>query len=172
MKLEKWALIAEIIGAFAIVVSLVFVGTEVQRSRMAQVQAGTQAVVSEFNSAVRSLAEDPELACIYVVGMQDYSSLRGSQRARFSAYHTGVNYAYQQMHSLFLQGAIDADTWTGVDRLVTDSAGVRGWRQWLSTREQWFGDVFRDYLDSKLESENSDNLVFYDDPQCSDLLGL
>jgi len=53
VKLEKWALIAEIVGGIAIVVSLIFVGYQVrQNTQVTQVAAYQQLIsgISEFNT--------------------------------------------------------------------------------------------------------------------------
>lgn len=66
MKLEKWALIAEIVGGIAIVVSLIFVGFEVRQNTQAtQIAAYQQLIngISEFNT--QTLA-NPELRAVRI----------------------------------------------------------------------------------------------------------
>lgn len=172
MKLEKWALIAEIVGGLAIVVSLLFVGLEVQRNRVAQIQTGTNTVVSEYNATIRVLAADPEFACIYALGVQDYFKLSGSQRVRLSAYLVATFNAVQQMYSLFLQGAVDAETWAGFDGVVTEVFKLPGFQQWFATRELWYGDDFRNYIHGKIEGSREVEPVIYDDPRCTGFLEL
>ena len=47
MKLEKWALIAEIIGGIAIVLSLVFVGIEIRRNTNAAYAATYDQILAD-----------------------------------------------------------------------------------------------------------------------------
>ena len=49
-----------------------------------QRQATTQAVVTDFGVGLRSLSENADLACVWVRGLEDYSSLTESERIRFS----------------------------------------------------------------------------------------
>ena len=55
MKLEKWALIAEIVGAVAIVISLLYVGFQIQLNTAEQQAASVQAIT----------ARDEQIAFIY-----------------------------------------------------------------------------------------------------------
>lgn len=124
MKLESWGLIAE-----------------------AQIQTGTQAVVSEYNDGIRALSTDPGLVCLYVRGTQDYSSLSGAERVRFSSYFLSM-FNVQQIHRLRLDGAIDRDIWSGFDAQLKDVVRLPGVYQWFETRAHWYGDDFRAYIES------------------------
>jgi len=55
MKLEKWALIAEIVGAAAVVMSLLYVGYQIQLSTSERRDASIQAITSR----------DEQIAFIY-----------------------------------------------------------------------------------------------------------
>ena len=48
MKLQKWGLVADVVSAIAVVLSLIFVGLQVKQNSDAQTQTGTQAVISEY----------------------------------------------------------------------------------------------------------------------------
>ena len=91
--LSKVHQIGELIAAVAVVISLVFVGYEVQQNSQAQTGIATEAVVRDFVVAIRTLSEDAEMACIYSIGAQDYEPLSGSERLRLSAYLLGIYYA-------------------------------------------------------------------------------
>jgi len=60
MQLKKYALIAEIVGGLAIVLSMFFVGYELHQSNKTSIQTATQAVVSDYAATLRTLSEDAE----------------------------------------------------------------------------------------------------------------
>ncbi len=166
-SLKKTHQLGELIAAVAVVISLVFVGYEVQQNSEVQSQMATEAVVRDFVGAIRSLSTNAEMACIYASGVQDFGSLSGSERLRLSAYLLGVYYAIQEMHSLTKRGAIDPGTWRGFDRLSQENMELPGVRQWFATRRHWFSDDFQLYVEELTLKPSPVNPVIYDDPACS-----
>ncbi len=146
MKLEKWALVAEIVGGVAIVLSLIFVGYEVQQNNQTQVQTATQAVLREYATSSRMLSVDPDMACIYLRGNQDYEKLNDLERFRYSSHLLSLYRTIQEMHNLMQQGAMDASEWASIHSMTRDSLRRRGTRQWLETRYHWFTEEFQAYL--------------------------
>lgn len=167
MKLENWSPIAEVVSAIAVVLSLIFVGLQIKQNSNAQVQTGTQAVVSEYNEGVRALSADPELVCIYVRGAHDYSSLSGAERVRFSSYFLSMFNVQQQIHRLRLEGAIDNDIWSGFDSQLKDIARLPGVYQWFETRANWYGHDFRMYIESARNGRPHSGMIPLADPACT-----
>ena len=90
MKLRNYALMAEIVGAFGIVLSLVFV--EIQIKDNSDILAA-QAVfdLRESNSLmVRDLISDPEFSDVIYRGYYDYESLSELENWRFAFWVTEV----------------------------------------------------------------------------------
>lgn len=111
MKLEKWALIAEVVSAIAIVLSLIFVGLQVQQgaeetalnTRAIQMNAyqDLTSQLSELNAAVIAY---PHVANLYqrvvVEGEQLQSSLEYQQiRAYFLMAYRQGEMAFRQFQS-------------------------------------------------------------------------
>ena len=69
MKLEKWALIAEIIGAVAIVVSLIFVGLEI-RNGADQTRLNTQAL--QMSAYQELIGEVNTLSRFYIQNLDEW----------------------------------------------------------------------------------------------------
>lgn len=76
---------AEIVGAIAVVVSLLFLALEVRRNRNAMESASVDTLVEGFNSTNALLASDPELAAIWIKGMGEPTSLTEVESMRFLA---------------------------------------------------------------------------------------
>jgi hypothetical protein len=168
MKLESWGLVAEVVSAIAVVLSLIFVGLQVRQNSEAQMQTGTQAVVTEYNNGIRALSADPNLVCLYVRGSQDYFALSGAERVRFSSYFLSMFNVQQQIHRLRLDGAIDEDIWRGFDSQLKDVVRLPGVYQWFETRAHWYGQDFRAYIQSvRTEPPQTDLMLLPADPACT-----
>jgi len=145
--LSKILQVGELIAAVAVVVSVGFVIVEIRENSEAQVRSTTQAVVGDYIGSLEQFVENPGLACLYIKGAQDYRSLSGSERLRFSAFYMSFYYQLQEMRRLADEGSIDADTWSGFHGLLTETTQYPGVRQWFSDRRHWFSARFQDYID-------------------------
>jgi len=165
--LSKIHQVGELIAAVAVVISLVFVGYEVQQNSQAQNRMATEAVVRDYVGTIRSVSGDAELACIYAAGVRDFESLSGSQRLRLSAFFLSTFYAIQEMHNLAQQGSIEPSIWRGFDELAREVHRLPGVRQWFKTRRHWFSEDFQRYVDENAQRSSPVGPLVYDDPACA-----
>ena len=94
MNLNDLANLGQIIGAVAVVVSLIYVALQIRQNTNAIRSAAAQTVHEHFASWYRLVAAEPDLSQIVVNGLRDYSSLSEMQRARFIAtYMAFVSYS-------------------------------------------------------------------------------
>lgn len=160
----------EVVAALAVVMSVVFVGVEIRQNSEAQIQSTTQAVVSDYIASLEKISESAEFACIYVKGAQNWLSLSGSERLRFSAFYMSMYYQLQEMHRLSADGSIDADTWSGFHSLLQETTQYPGVRQWFATRRGWFSARFQDHVDALIQDNMPiEDYLFEDgvDPACT-----
>ena len=162
--LDKIHKVGELVAALAVVLSLLFVGYEIQQSNQAQLQANTRAVIGEWIQKLRSMNEAPELACIYVNGIVDYLGMSGARRVRFSAYILSIMYAWEEIHYLASQGAVEERIWRGVDSGISEISHLPGFQQWYATRRHWFSDEFQTYIDESIrDAPFAEPLIFADE---------
>ncbi len=83
MSLQDWSNIAQVIGALAVVISLVYVGFQVKRNTSAVRSATAQAIHNNYGDWYMSMTSDAELNRIAIKGLKDYSSLEEVEKARF-----------------------------------------------------------------------------------------
>ena len=75
MNLNDLANIGQIVGALAVVVSLIYVALQIRQNTNAIRSAAAQTVHEHFASWYRLVSADPDLSQIVVNGLRDYSSL-------------------------------------------------------------------------------------------------
>lgn len=114
MKLQSYALIAEIVGAVGVVLSLVFVGIQLKDNTDI---LAAQAVfdLRESNSLmVRDLISDPEFSDVIYRGYYDYESLSELENWRFAFWVTEVLTHRMTAWKYEVEGLLDAEeieTW-------------------------------------------------------------
>jgi len=118
LKLKKWAQIAEVIGALAIIVSLIYVANEVRHNTEATQAATFQQMVQLSASALLAIAGNSELADIQRRGARDPDSLTEQEQFRYflivRAQWRGMEAAYfQHQH-----GVLGDSEWSSYESLM------------------------------------------------------
>jgi hypothetical protein len=161
--LDRMLLFGELVAAIAVVISVIFVAVEIRQNSKAQVQATTQAAVSDYVGSLELMASNREFACMYTRAVQDFDALDAAERLRFSAYYMSTYYQLQEMHRLAEEGAIDADTWSGFHGLLQETTRYPGVRQWFALRRTWFSERFQAYVDDLMRQEPGIEAAVFDD---------
>jgi len=138
--LKKFHRVGEFTASIAVVISLTFVGIEIAQNNQLNIETSTQRLVSELRGNQRSLSVNAEFACIYTKGMQDYLSLRGSNRIRYSAYLLSGFQVFEEMYLLMQRDRIEPDIWQGIHATLLELMQHRGNQEWFATRRHWFGN--------------------------------
>jgi hypothetical protein len=102
--LEELAQLATVVSAVAVVISLVYVGSELSRNTAAVRGAATQAVFNASSNTLLSVAADSSLARIRQVGDQDPSLLNDADAYRYRAF-TRQNWL--SLQNAYLQNQLD-----------------------------------------------------------------
>lgn len=147
MSLERAALIAEILGGFAVLVSVIYLALQISdNNRLLRSQSHYNALeVLQRPFAV--MLENADLAEILQHCNDDPDGVADLAWSRCTNYifmqANGWEYTYYQN----LDDAVPPSLWVGVDGYFSNEARTKaGWvRFWVET-EQGFGEPFKTYL--------------------------
>lgn len=113
-RIEYWSLIAEIIAAIAVVISLVFVGFQLRHANTIAVRDEANATMEQWSSIRRSLYQDAATAEVFAQGLKDPQTLSPGDQLRFRFMLR--EYAWATWH-----------IWDRIDReLIPESHWVNG----------------------------------------------
>ncbi len=135
IKLAEIAQIAEVIAAVAVVVSLIYVGTEVQSNTSAVRGAAMQGIATTDADALMTIAADAELSEIIRVGQQDPSRLNPADAFRYGLFLRQFWLSFQNIYQQSELGLIDSSVWQSYVSVI---CGM--WSQ-PGTRETWSNHV-------------------------------
>src|SRR5204862_6573242 len=76
---EAISAIGQLVGALAVVISLLYLAREVRRSAHATRVASMHSLSDKFNRWSQQLAEQPQLSELYYRGIHDSESLEGAE---------------------------------------------------------------------------------------------
>jgi hypothetical protein len=136
---EAISAIGQIVGALAVVISLIYLAREVHRNARATRRA---AMSSALDAAIRKfdqLAEHPDLAEVWHRGLEDFESLEGVDRTRFISYMHASFRTVEDAYYQHLEGHIDPRRWRGLEAVMREINTTPGVQAWWRSHSHWFG---------------------------------
>lgn len=148
MSWDAIAALAELLGALAVVVSVLYlahqVRTQVREARLAAIHE-----ISEgFREAIGATFMDPQLADVFVRGKDDPQALSEADRVQFIAF---MQRNYRMWEDAFYQhraGRVDDEHWRSIERQYASLLHWPGVRWVWSIRSDFYTPAFRTYVDA------------------------
>lgn len=138
-KHEKWArlsVLAELIGAVAVVLSLMYVAVEIRQNTQAVQSATYQELVARSNEFLVVLAQDSTLTDIWLRGEADLSSLTDTEGQRYwwivQAYWRNMENAFRQ-HERGMLGDLEYGVYVRLTCSPKAPGRRLGWRTHSAT---------------------------------------
>ena len=146
MDLDRIHKLGELAAAIAVVLSLLFVGYEVQQNSLAQKQLATRSLVKDWSDAVATL-EGREMACLSHRLATDPSNLTIREAGQIETAFWRIYKAHEELQSQYEQGMIDESVWNGFRRTAQDTMSTRGMRGWWHSYRDLYSERFQQYID-------------------------
>ena len=139
MTLNDLANIGQVIGAIAVVISLIYVALQIRQNTNAVRSATAQTVHEHFANWYHLIAADAELSRIAASGLRDYASLSEQERVRFiAAFMSFLSYS-QNAFLKWRQGLLAPALWTGWEQVILNLLGAPGGAALWKDRAYMFG---------------------------------
>ena len=101
---EAVSAIGQIVGAIALVISLIYVASEVRRNTRATHLAEIRSMHDAFNRWIQQIAEHPHLTEVYNRGIHDFESLEGTDLIGFFSLMHGAFRNHEEIYHLQAKG--------------------------------------------------------------------
>ena len=116
MNWEAIAAIGEILGATAVLVTIVYLAVQVRQNTASAAAATYDAALSGFNEINLAIAESEELTLIFTHGLTKPDSLSEIEAIRFALLmRAGMN-QYMKLLRLYQRGALPEQEWRSMAR--------------------------------------------------------
>ena len=151
-KIEKWAHIAEIVSAIAIVMSLIYVGYQV-RVNTITLRNGTQQSLLALGHDWDGWLVDRDFADVIARGNDDYSLLSSAEKLQYGKYvGTGLNVWEYAFYS-FRDGMMKEDFWRAWNASFRSKFHAATWQLIWRSVHQSYGEEFQRHVSSYTSSE-------------------
>jgi len=152
LKLSEVASIAEVIGALAIVISLVYVGIQVSDSTLAVRSATANDASAAMSAWYITTGNNPEASRVVLDGITNPEFLSREETAQFIYLIHGLFLEYQAAYYVSEQGTLDVEM---RESLVNTLLGVRdqpGFLMYWDQRQDLFQPSFRAFVDDLIQN--------------------
>ena len=150
MNLNDLANIGQVIGALAVVISLIYVAFQIRQNTNAVRTATAQAVHEHFAKWYQLVAADAELSKIVATGLRDYGSLSEQERVRFIAtYMSFLSYS-QNAFLKWREKLLAPPLWMGWELVIMNLVCAPGGKDFWKDRGYMFGEEFRRHVEDDL----------------------
>jgi len=159
MTLEDAYLLAGIIAALGVIVSLVFVGFQINQNTAATRMAAAQAVHANFADWYAHMLGDPELATISVKGLQDYGALNTEEKAQIVSLFMIFSLNMQDAFYKWQEGSLAPELWRSWEEVSLNLFSTEGGNAFWAERGYLFGQGFKTHISEVIMKRTPDPLA-------------
>ena len=156
-KLSDMASIAEVIGAVAIVVSLIYVGVQVKDSTRAVRSATANETSAALSTWYREIGTDPEAGRVFLDGMTNPELLSREELFRFIFLAHSVILEFQAAFYLAQEGTLDLELQASITNTLLAVKDQPGMALYWEQRGNLFQPSFQTYFNALIASGDPDN---------------
>jgi hypothetical protein len=150
MSLNDLANIGQVIGAIAVVVSLIYVALQIRQNTNAVRAATAQSLHEHFASWYHLIASDASLAELATNGLRDYTTLSDTEKARFVSLFMAFLAYFQNAFLKWKQGLLALSLWKSWEQVMMNLIGAPGGKALWKERAYLFDDEFRRHVEEDL----------------------
>lgn len=164
LKLSQWASVAEIIGAAAVIISLVYVGYQVNDNTSAIRSAAANDASVSMQSWYLEVGSNREASDLWFNAMTSPEPLATHDEFQFMMLMHAVLLGMQNSYLLSEEGTIDAEFREGITTALVAVKDLPGMARYWRQRRDFFHSGFAEYVDDLLAREAIETLDMYKRP--------
>ena len=161
LKLSEWASVAEIIGATAVIISLVYVGFQVNDNTSAIRSAAANDASVAMQSWYLEMGSNREASDLWFNAMTSPEPLPTHDEFQFMMMMHAVLLGMQNSYLLAQEGTIDAEFREGITTALVAVKDLPGMMRYWRQRRDFFHRGFAEYVDGLLAREAIETLDMY-----------
>jgi hypothetical protein len=140
--------IGEIVGATAVVISVLYLASQV-RGQVREAQLAAIHEVSEgFREGIAATFMDPHLSRVFNVGKDDFEGLNPEERIQFIAFLQRNYRVWEDAFYQFQAGRLDEHHWRSMEKQYSALLNWPGVQKVWDLRRDFFTPDFMQYVDT------------------------
>ena len=146
MNWEAISALGQIVGAIAVVISVIYLALQVRSNARQTRLASMRSMSDAFNGFLQGLAGNPQMGELWYRGVTDYESIQGVDLPRYNALIDHLFRIYEDMYYQNLEGHLDPRVWHGFQAPMRDIIAYPGIQDWWQSRSHWFSREFAEFV--------------------------
>lgn len=162
MTIQDWGAIGELIGAIAVVASLVYLAIQIRQNTQQVSHTLEASRLAAFERNIESgnrirdlMIRDPDLAELFLRGVQDFDGLESTEKFRFDLLLRNIFSATQGAYIRLLRVGANAPELESTAIVIDMLLGNPGVRQWLEKARTDWRTEFREFIRERLDRVES-----------------
>jgi hypothetical protein len=160
MSFQDWGAIGEVVGAVAVVVSLLYLAMQIRIQNREARLSTINSSLSEWNSLLSLVADNSELANIWNRGLKN-EELSEDDEVRFRAFANSYFRVVEGLYLQHLEGRLDDRLWHGIGKGYTELLAAAGLHRFWNHRKDWYSSEFREFVEAAIKSSETTIDSFY-----------
>jgi hypothetical protein len=161
LKLSEWASLAEIIGAFAVVISLLYVGIQVNDSASAVRAASANDASVSLQNWYLQIGSDQQTSELFYQALMSEEALSDQEEFQFLMMLHGAFLAFQNSFLLAEEGTIDAELREAITAAILGVKSLPGMARYWRQRRSYLHSGFANYVDQLLLQKSDVTVDIY-----------
>jgi hypothetical protein len=161
MKLQDFASVAEIVGGVAVVVSLIYVGVQLNDSTSAIRSAAASDATTNMQSWYLEMGSNRQASDIWFNAMRSPEPLPAHDEFQFLMSMHSVILGMQNSYLLTMEGTLDAEFGKAVTTAIVAVKDLPGMSRYWRQRRGFFHTGFAEYVDGLLAQDAIEALDIY-----------
>lgn len=154
MNWDAIGAVGELVGAAAVVVTLIYLSFQLRQNTKAMRLSSTEAVTVQLQNMFSLLASDQTLAEIFIEAAKS-SDLQDTHRVRYNAFCSNLARIYENAFLQKQENAMVLAHWAGMTRMMIDITKQAAFPSYWENRKHWFSEDFQQYMESEIISVDS-----------------
>jgi hypothetical protein len=157
MNWEALSALAEVIGAVAVVISIIYLARQITESNTTAQASTTLDVSKVFSDWHRGVNTTPDLADIWYRGMANDQSLDQKEKARFNFLNAEFFILAEGLYRQFRLGFVKDEAWQPMERIIPKFFSSVLFAAWWESGASANGEDFRSYVNGLRDGNADDN---------------
>ena len=164
-KLSDLASIAEIIGAFAVVISLIYVGIQVNDSAGAVRSAAANDANVSIQSWYLQIGSSKQTSELFYKALTSEEALSDEEEFQFLMMTHGIFLGFQNSYLLFEEGTIDSELRQSLTSVLTGVTGLPGMQRYWRQRKSYLHSGFAEWAQQIINRDPDITVDIYQLPE-------
>ena len=153
IKLKKIALIVEILGGVAILISLIFVGIQLKDNTKATRSSTATATIGTMTDWYVTMGTNSEASSTFWKFLSDPNSMTKEEQLQHIYNLHGLILTFQNSYYLALEGTLDERIPESLNQVIIGVKDQPGFQLYWKARKSIFFKEYRDYVDEIMKSD-------------------